>query len=159
MIRDSTSTIVALGVSGALLIVSAGGSPAVSGGRLTVAHRSRAMRVSATARMHRVACDCDDVLETGEARGSLSGIVRAYVNVGTPIIFRFTISLHGGGTLAGEGSGKPKGNPAEPSFKGSMTVTHGTGRYRHAHGSGDFYGTINRSTYAATIQTTGTLSY
>jgi hypothetical protein len=40
-----------------------------------------------------------------------------------------------------------------------MTVTRGTGRYRYARGKGAFYGTLNRSTYAAVMQTTGTLSY
>ena len=45
------------------------------------------------------------------------------------------------------------------SFGGTLTVTHGTGRYAHAHGQGGFYGTIDRKNYAVTIQTTGTLYY
>jgi hypothetical protein len=84
--------------------------------------------------------------------------VRAYITVGAPIVFRFTITVRGVGSLSGQGSGKPKGNPAEPSFSGTMTVTRGTGRYRHARGKDGFYGT-SRGTYAAVMQTTGTLSY
>lgn len=109
--------------------------------------------------MHRVSCSCNDIAEGGQAKGSLPGSVRAFVNVGAPIIFRFTITVRGSGTLSGEGSGKPRGNPAEPSFKGTMKVTGGTGRYRRAHGTGGFYGTINRSSYAAVMQVAGTLSY
>ena len=40
-----------------------------------------------------------------------------------------------------------------------MTVSHGTGRYKHVHGNGGFYGTLNRTTYKMVVQTTGTLSY
>ena len=154
MIRQATAL-----ACGALLVLCARALAATNHSNLPGAHVARSLRVIDIAHMHRVSCDCNDIAEEGEAKGSLPGSVRAYVNVGAPIIFRFTITVRGGGTLSGEGSGKPKGNPAEPSFKGTMTVTRGTGRYRHAHGTGDFYGTINRSTYAAVMQPTGTLSY
>lgn len=134
-------------------------APATSTATASRAHEARFLRVTDTAHMHRVHCSCDEILEEGEARGSLVGVVRAYVTVGAPIVFRFTITVRGVGSLSGQGSGKPKGDPAEPSFSGTMTVTRGTGRYRSAHGTGGFYGTINRASYAAVMQTTGTLSY
>lgn len=134
-------------------------SPASTGLAAPRARVARTLRVVDTAQMHRVRCSCNEILEEGQARGSLPGSVRGYVTVGAPIVFRFTITVRGIGTLSGAGSGKPKGNPAEPSFSGTMTVTRGTGRYRHAHGTGGFYGTINRATYAAVMQTTGTLLY
>lgn len=149
----------ALIVCATTLALNAAGAPATGLARDPSHVAARALRVTDTARMHRVNCSCDEILEEGQAKGAVPGSVRAYVTVGAPIIFRFTITQRGVGTLTGQGSGKPKGNPAEPSFSGSMTVTRGTGRYRHAHGTGGFYGTINRSTYAAVIQTTGTLSY
>jgi hypothetical protein len=124
-----------------------------------LARAARALRVTDTAHMHRVPCSCDEILEEGQAKGALLGSVRAYVTVGAPIIFHFTITVRGVGSISGQGSGKPKGNPEEPSFSGTMTVTHGTGRYRHAHGKGGLYGTINRTNYAAVMQTTGTLAY
>lgn len=129
---------------------------------LGAASRARAkhrLRATDTARLHRVHCSCNSILEKGRATGSLPGTVRAYVNVGAPIVVHFTIKVRGGGSLSGRGSGNPKGDPAEPSFAGHMIVTRGTGRYRHAHGKGGFYGTINRATDAAVMQTTGTLSY
>jgi hypothetical protein len=133
--------------------------PSASLGATVVAHNARGLRAVDTADLHRVSCSCDEVLEIGEAKGSLPGTVHADVSVGAPIVFRFTIAVRGGGTISGEGSGKPSGNPAEPSFAGTMRVTRGTGRYLHAHGKGGFYGIISRSTYAAVMQTTGTLSY
>ena len=45
-----------------------------------------------------------------------------------------------------------------PSFKGTLTITGGTGRYAHAHGSGAFYGVFYRRSYAITVQTEGTLT-
>jgi hypothetical protein len=144
---------------GALLAL----SPAITVGTpasISAASRTRAVRtLHDTAKLHRVHCSCNAILEKGRAKGSLPGSVLAYVNVGAPIVFHFTIKVRGGGSLSGRGSGKPKGNPAEPSFAGHVIVTRGTGRYRHAHGKGGFYGTINRSTDAAVMQTTGTLSY
>ncbi len=151
----------ALSVCAAVLALLGGGRQATTANAHAgiVAHAARTLRATDTAHMHRVSCSCNEILEEGQAKGSLPGSVRAYVTLGAPIVFRFTITVRGVGTLSGQGSGKPNGNPAEPSFGGSMTVTHGTGRYRHAHGKGGFYGTINRSTYAAVMQTTGTLSY
>jgi hypothetical protein len=137
----------------------AAGAPTSTSFGAEGARVARTLRAVDTAHLHRVHCSCSEILEEGEAKGALPGWLRAYVTVGAPIVVRFTITVRGGGTLSGEGSGKPKGNPAEPSFAGTMTVTRGTGRYRHAHGKGDFYGTLNRSTYAAVMQTTGTLSY
>jgi len=140
-----------------VLVASAAASKTLAApGRARVA---RSLRVADHAHLHHVACACSAILEEGEAKGSLPGVVRAYVTVGTPIVFRFTITVRGGGTISGEGDGRPSGNPAEPSFAGTMTVRRGTGRYSRAHGKGGLYGTLNRSTYAAVLQTTGTLAY
>jgi hypothetical protein len=143
----------------AALLAWAAGVPTSTSFGAVRARISRSLRAVDSAHLHRARCSCNEILEEGEAEGSLPGRVRAYVTVGAPIVFRFTITVRGGGTLSGEGSGKPKGNPADPSFAGTMKVTRGTGRYRHAHGTGGFYGTLNRSTYTAVMQTTGTLSY
>jgi hypothetical protein len=149
----------ALAFGCAVVAASAAVAPTSTSFGAVGARVARTLRAFDTAHLHRVHCACSEILEEGEAKGTLPGSVRAYVTVGAPIVVRFTISVRGGGTLSGEGSGKPSGNPAEPSFAGTMTVTRGTGRYRYAHGKGGFYGTLNRSTYAAVMQTTGTLSY
>ena len=79
-------------------------------------------------------------------------------NVGATVYASFSISTHYG-SISGSGSGELGGTGIWASFAGTMTVTHGTGRYSHAHGHGGFYGVINRRNYASTVQTTGTLDY
>ncbi len=45
------------------------------------------------------------------------------------------------------------------SFKGTLTITGGTGRFRGAHGRTGLYGTLDRRTFSLVIQTTGNFSY
>jgi hypothetical protein len=99
-----------------------------------------------------------DLLEEGQATGGLPGRVQVRFNVGATVTASFTISTHDG-SISGHGSGTLHGTGVYASFGGSMTVTQGTGRYAHAHGTGGFYGSINRRNYAATVQTTGTLTF
>ncbi len=99
-----------------------------------------------------------ELLEEGQATGGLAGHVQVRLNIGATVYGTFTIATRYG-SISGAGSGRLHGTGVNASFGGSMTVTRGTGRYAHAHGHGGFYGVINRRTYAATVQTTGTLIY
>jgi hypothetical protein len=100
-----------------------------------------------------------DLIEEGSVTGTLPGTVRVGFNIGAVIEATFTLYPHGGGTLTGHGSGELHSSGRYASFGGTMTVTGGSGRYRHAHGTGGFYGTVNRKTYALVVQTRGTLRY
>jgi hypothetical protein len=122
------------------------------------ARLARTLVATDTAHLHRAPNAGEEILETGRATGTLPGSIRAYLNVGPIVKISFTISTTTG-SISGTGSGRLKGRPAEPSFDGRMTVDHGTGRFTHARGEGDFYGTLNRKTYAAVVQTAGTLHY
>jgi hypothetical protein len=131
-------------------------SPGAAGG--VSATVTRALVVKDSAHLERKATSSDEILEEGPASGTLPGKVRAYLNVGATVIAHFTIQTSAG-SISGVGSGTLKGRPEEPSFSGRMTVSQGTGRYKRAHGEGGFYGAINRSTFRAVVQTSGTLSY
>ncbi len=123
------------------------------------ARASRALNITDTAHLHEVReTATTTVVEEGKATGSLPGNVTVYFRVGPTVKATFTITTHAG-TIIGSGSGLVHSTGEYASFGGSMSVTHGTGRYLHAHGHGGFYGTIQRRTYNATVQTTGTLSY
>lgn len=126
--------------------------------RHATAHVARTLTVKDTGHLHRVRQGGEYITEEGPATGTIPGRVKAYLETGAIVVAKFTIYTSVG-TISGVGSGKPKGNPEEPSFAGTMTVSHGTGRYKHVHGHGGFYGTLNRSTYKMLVQTTGTLSY
>lgn len=96
--------------------------------------------------------------EEGSASGTLPGNMRANCNITATFRAVFTIYVHGG-TISGRALAAVHGSGLYQSFGGSLTATGGTGRYAHAHGTGGFYGVLNRNTYDMTIQTTGTLSY
>ncbi len=126
------------------------------------AHATRTLNVTDTAHLHFLKESGSQLIDEGPAAGELPGTVRVSFNVGATMTATFTIYAHGG-SLVGHGSGVLHKNKNQSdvyvSFGGSMTVSHGTGRYANAHGQGGFYGVIDRNNYAVTVQTTGTLSY
>jgi len=156
MMRQSGNQILAV-TSVALLAILA--TAASAGARDPAAHAARTLNITDTARAHYVKEVGSQLLDEGSATGGLPGKVSVRFNVGaTSVSASFTIYAHGG-TINGHGSGALHGVGVSVSFGGTMTVTGGTGRYSHAHGHGGFYGVINRGNYAATVQTTGTLTY
>jgi len=123
-----------------------------------MAQVARALNVSDKALLHRVRESGSDLIEEGQATGSLPGGLRAQFNVGATVYASFSISTQYG-SISGSGSSKLRGTGVWDSFGGAINVTHGTGRYSHAHGHAGFYGVINRRTYTSSVQTTGTLDY
>ncbi len=122
------------------------------------AHAARSLNATDTAHLHYISSSGSSVIEEGVASGKLPGRVKVRMEVNATVSASFTIYASGG-TLVGHGSGALHSSGAYASFGGTMSITHGTGRYSHAHGHGGFYGAINRKTFAATVQTTGTLAY
>jgi hypothetical protein len=143
----------ALGGMLALSLIATGSTAADVGARV-----ARTLNATDTAHLHLISSSGSSVIEEGVATGRLPGSVRVHLEVTSSVSASFTIYTQGG-TLVGHGSGVLHSSGLYASFGGSMTVTRGTGRYLHAHGRGGFYGVINRSTFVATVQTTGTLSY
>jgi hypothetical protein len=128
----------------------------------TRAHTARTLNVTDTAHLHFLKESSSQLIDEGAATGTLPGTVRVSFDLGVTVSGTFTIYAHDG-SIIGHGSGVLHKNNSQSdvyvSFGGTMTVSHGTGRYAHAHGTGGFYGVIDRRNYSATIQTTGSLSY
>lgn len=122
------------------------------------AHSARSLRASDEARLRYVSASGSTLYETGRASGTLPGSMRVHMNIGPTFSGNFTIYTSGG-TIAGHGSATPHGVGVYESFAGSVTLSGGSGRFRHASGSAKLYGTFNRNTYALLIQTKGTLHY
>ena len=121
-----------------------------------------ALRVDDTANLHYVKESDAQLIDEGAASGTVHGTVRVGFNVGATVAASFAIYTHDGAIIGhGTGTLHKSSNVSDVylSFGGTLTVTHGTGRYAHAHGQGGFYGTIDRKNYAVMIQTTGTLYY
>jgi hypothetical protein len=121
---------------------------------------ARTLNITDTAHLHFVReTAASTLIDEGKATGGLPGGVKVVFEVGASVKASFTLTGRHG-ALIGSGFAKPHSSGAEyTSFAGTLTITHGTGRYLHAHGRGGFYGTIDRANDAVTVQTTGTLAY
>jgi hypothetical protein len=101
------------------------------------------------------------LIDEGHATGTIPGKVRArFVYNGNPNVSA-QITIYGAhGTIQVRASGwlSSPTNP-NPSFSGTLTITGGSGRYSHAHGSGKMYGVFHRRSYGLIVQTLGTLHY
>jgi hypothetical protein len=124
-----------------------------------VASTARTLNVTDEAHLHLTGTAGSMLLEEGLATGALPGTLKVRFTVGASVSGSFTIYPRGGGSISGQGLAQLRSTGSYASFGGSMSVSHGTGRYAHAHGRGGFYGTVNRHNNALVVQTTGRLSY
>ncbi|HWX45997.1 MAG TPA: hypothetical protein VNY52_11830 [Solirubrobacteraceae bacterium] len=142
---------------------SAGGRPASSGlaGMAASGRAARVVSVKDEGHLHSVKRETSGsmLVEEGPVTGTIPGTVKVRFNIGPTVTASFTIYATRGGSINGHGSGTLHSTSKFATFGGSLKVTSGTGRYAHAHGSGGLYGSINRNTYALTVQTLGTLYY
>jgi hypothetical protein len=127
----------------------------------TRAHSASSVRVKDEGHLRLVKSSGSVLYDEGAAHGTFPGTVKVrFLYNGSPTVSaQITISGHAG-SIQAHGSGKMS-NPtsANPSFKGALTITSGSGRYSHAHGTGAFYGVFYRRSYGMTVQTEGTLHY
>jgi len=98
------------------------------------------------------------LVEEGAATGKLPGRMRARLNIGATFSGSFVLYTVGG-SIKGHGTATPSGSGRYESFRGSLVVSGGTGRYAHAHGKAGLYGVYDRNTHGITVQTTGSISY
>jgi hypothetical protein len=152
MRRQPVALAVALGLAGFAWVYSAHPSP-------VPAQAARTLNVTDEAHLHLTGTSGEQLEEEGPTTGALPGKARAQFVVGTSVNGSFTFYPRGGGSITGHGSARLHSTGTIASFSGSLSVSHGTGRYTHAHGSGGFDGTVTRRTDALTIKTTGRLSY
>jgi hypothetical protein len=162
--RRGRQTAFAAALAGATCAALLGGATALAGagGREHTGALARAagtLNVRDESHMHLVRESGSLLLEEGTATGTLPGTVKVRFDVGATVSASFTIYSRSGGSITGHGMGALHSTGTYATFGGSLAVTGGTGRFRHAHGSGGLYGAINRRTYALTVQTIGKLSY
>jgi hypothetical protein len=112
-------------------------------------------------KLHLVKSSGSTLYDEGLAHGTLPGKAKIrFVYDGNPqVSAQITIYAHAG-TIVAHGSARLSNpNSSAPSFKGTLTISSGSGRYAHARGSGKLYGVFYRRSYAITVQTEGTLRY
>jgi hypothetical protein len=124
------------------------------------ARAARTLNVADEAHLHLVNTAGELLEEEGPATGALPGKVHVRFTVAASVTGTFVFYPRGGGSITGHGSARLHSTGTYSSFGGTLTVSHGAGRYAHAHGSGGLYGTVNRrANDALVVQTTGKLSY
>jgi hypothetical protein len=95
----------------------------------------------------------------GRATGTVPGPVTARTSLKHSVILQSTVTIttrHG--KLRLKVDGRAHSLALRTPVEGIATLAGGTGRYAHAHGSGTFKGVVNRSTWAATIDATGSFT-
>jgi hypothetical protein len=94
-------------------------------------------------------------------QGTGSGTFEASIQIDIAIkISKVTGSFNAylkGGSISGYASATPHFSGKYVSFKGSLTINHGTGKYSGASGTASLYGAIDRSNYSLAVQVVGHL--
>lgn len=99
--------------------------------------------------------------ERGSASGTIAGTI--YVHLTAVSSTRVTVQVNiypPGGSISGSGTGSYRRRGTTAEFAGSMSFSHGTGRYAGVHGSGlSFSGTIEEANHdAITVHVSGRVS-
>jgi hypothetical protein len=122
------------------------------------AHATRSVAVSERADLHLVRKSGSTLYEAGTATGTLPGTITARFTVTSKVTGSVRITTRGG-TLTMSVDGTPRSAGTIARFGGTMRVTSGTGKFARASGTATFTGTVNRRTWAATVNATGRLTY
>jgi hypothetical protein len=137
------------------------GAPGAGAARAPVAGSARVLRVRDEGRVHFVRSSGSQIIDEGPIGGTLRGSTRVrFTYDGSPDVGARFVIWGSGWSLGGYASGRLS-NPAspDPSFRGSLTLTSGSGRYAHAQGSGELFGVFNRRSYGLIVQAIGKLHY
>ncbi|HEX3692649.1 MAG TPA: hypothetical protein VHU13_04840 [Solirubrobacteraceae bacterium] len=149
-------------VAGALMLACALALTATaSQARAPLASAAASASVKDEGKLHLVKSSGSTLYDEGSAHGSLPGTVKIrFLYDGNPqVSAQITIYAHGGSIVAHGSARLSSPSSSAPSFKGTIAISAGSGRYAHAHGFGRLYGVFYRRSYAITVQTEGTLHY
>lgn len=151
----------------ALTVAGACATPSIAATRFSAPPRVRdagasvrTLRVKDRAHLHLLSANGNTLVETGHATGNLPGTVKVSLTLHShAATSSFTLEVRGG-SISGHGSGTLKtGKSGWDSFGGKLFVSHGSGRFSHAHGRGGLYGAVYRVTDSMNVQVYGTLHY
>lgn len=96
----------------------------------------------------------------GRATGTVAGSVRSQITITHSVVLKGTVTITTpSGRMRMDVDGRARSLGLRTKFSGSAKIVGGTGRYAHAKGTGRFTGVVNRSTWHATIDATGTFRY
>jgi hypothetical protein len=132
----------------------------VAGASGSTAHAARTVSLNDTGNLHKTSKHGFNLYESGNASGSISGTISLHLDVINTNKVTAELTVYPkGSSLTGKASGSYRTNGGTASFSGTLTITHGSGSYSGAHGSGiSFSGTIQRSNDSMTVHVDGKFS-
>jgi hypothetical protein len=147
------------GVSIAIVLAAIRASTVPAVARPT-AQAARNVTVRDTIRLTLVRKSGAVLYERGTATGMLPGRVNAKFNTSvTKVTGHVAIYPTSGGWITINVVGYPQSLGAIARFHGTMAVREGAGRFADAYGGGDFTGTVNRRTWAVTVNANARVTY
>ncbi len=99
--------------------------------------------------------------EQGAAAGTLKGTIYVHLTIVSTKKVSAEVNIYpsSGGSISSSASAAYRREGAIGKFSGSLSITHGSGAYSHARGSGlSFSGTIAKSNDAITVHVSGKAS-
>ena len=137
------------------------GVPAAAATGAPPGRAARSLNVRDEGQLRFIKGSGSQLLDEGRVTGTFPGWVKVcFTYDGEPTVSAaFTIYGHGG-TISARGSGRLS-SPTDPnpSFRGRMYATGGSGRYVHVHGRGEIFGVFHRRSYGLIVQAMGALGY
>jgi hypothetical protein len=123
------------------------------------AKAAKSLIVKETAQLHQIWRHGTQHQEEGKGVGTFPYLLSVNFSAGftqAKVVF----AIHGkGGTIYGHGTPSYHVEGSTAYFKGSLSITQGTGTYAHASGTGlQLQGTLNRHNYTLSIAVYGKMS-
>jgi hypothetical protein len=121
---------------------------------------SRTFSLNETGHLHLTSHHGFTLNEQGSASGTISGTIYLHLHVVSTNRVTAEVNIYPrGGSLTGYATASYHPSGGVASFNGTMSISRGSGRYSHAHGSGlSFTGTIQRANDAVTVHVNGRMS-
>lgn len=99
----------------------------------------------------------DAISEQGSATGTFSASLGINLVIKISKVTGSFVAYLKGGSISGYASAVPHISGQWVSFKGSLTINHGTGSYSGASGTASLYGSLNRVQLKLNVQVIGRL--
>jgi hypothetical protein len=96
----------------------------------------------------------------GRATGTVTGSVTSKITITHSVVLRGTVTIATSkGKIRMTVDGRARSLSVRTKFTGTAKMTGGTGKYAGATGTGKFTGVVNRKTWHATLDATGSYHY